>query len=197
MSLKCMPLKKTLPLFQGFLDRNRNDLFSFGYHASTGHWIEVSGIAETCLSCCELSSKKHTSSNDSIIFWFHLIVGNLQHWDAGSRSRPIARLLRNLRLPLVAVLAYITHQKCTKEPFSQHPPKHWWVFDIWMIAVLTGMWWNLTEILLCISLMAKWSWACFHGPIDRLKFILCKMSVHALCLFHNCISLLLSLLNFL
>jgi hypothetical protein len=50
-------------------------------------------------------------------------------------------------------------------PFSLHPHQHLLLLVFLMIAVLTGVRWNLSVILICISFMARDGehFSCFFG----------------------------------
>ena len=79
-----------------------------------------------------------------------------------------------------------SHQQFTRVPFSPHLRQHLSSLVFLMVAILTGVRWSLTEVLLiCISLMTN-DVEHLHVPVGLMYIFSGKMSIQVFCLFLNC-----------
>jgi hypothetical protein len=75
---------------------------------------------------------------------------------AGSYGSSMFRFLRSLQIFFQSGCTSLnSHQQWIRVPFSAHPCQHMLVVVVWMMAILTGIRWNLSVVLVYISFMAR------------------------------------------
>jgi hypothetical protein len=75
---------------------------------------------------------------------------------AGSYGRSMFRFLRSSQIFFQTGCPSLhSHQQCIRVPFSPHPQQHLLLVVLIMMAILTGVKWNVSVFLVCISSMVR------------------------------------------
>jgi hypothetical protein len=74
----------------------------------------------------------------------------------GSSSSTMSNFLRNCQTDFQSGCTSLkSHHQWRSVTLSPHPPKHLLSPEFLILAILTGVRWNLKVVLICISLMIK------------------------------------------
>ena len=109
----------------------------------------------------------------------------------------ILSFLRNLHRVFNSGYANLhSYQQCRGVPFPSQPLKHLLFIEFLIIAILTSMRWDLTELLICISLIISEVEHLFMGLLAICHVFFEEMSIKVFCpLFDWVLLLLLSCMS--
>jgi hypothetical protein len=91
---------------------------------------------------------------------------------AGSSSSTVSNILRNHQIDFQSGCTRLqSHQQWRSVPLSPYPPQHLLSLEFLILAILTGVRWNLRVVLVCISLMMKDAEQPFDIPQLRILYL--------------------------
>jgi hypothetical protein len=125
------------------------------------HIFCIHSSVEGHLGSFQLLSIINKAAMNIVEHVFFLLVGTFSGYMprrgiAGSSSSTMSNFLRNHQIDFQSGCTSLqAHQKWRSVPLSPHPHQHLPSVEFLILAILTGIRWNLRVVLICICLMTK------------------------------------------
>ena len=111
-----------------------------------------------CFQVLAMTNNAAMNIAEHMFLWYNWAsIGYIFKSDiAGSWRRLFSNFLRNYHTDIQRGWTSLhSHQQCRSVPFTLHSLQYKLSLVFWILAILTGVIWNLRVVLSCISLMTK------------------------------------------